>query len=137
MNIANTPGDQLAKAAATFIGTRFRLHGRDDVTGLDCVGLVHASLLAIGRNPVSPEGYRIRNVDTRGWQETAAICGLYPVSGPVRPGDVVMVRPGPAQHHLVICESAGMAVHAHAGLRKVVRQPMSFPQRPLAHWRLL
>jgi hypothetical protein len=29
--------DDLANAAAGFLGVRFRLHGRDPATGLDCI----------------------------------------------------------------------------------------------------
>ena len=28
----------LAEAAAALVGSRFRLHGRDPATGLDCIG---------------------------------------------------------------------------------------------------
>lgn len=130
-------GELLAKAAAELIGTRFRLHGRDPERGLDCVGLVHASLIAIGCSPKVPDGYRLRNIAPYRWFTFAAISGLSSVDGKPAPGDIVMVQPGPAQQHLLIAESEGVAIHAHAGLRRVVRQPISFPHRPLAHWRLL
>ena len=39
-------GAALAAAAESLVGTRFRLHGRDPDTGLDCVGLLAASLAA-------------------------------------------------------------------------------------------
>jgi cell wall-associated NlpC family hydrolase len=48
----NCPG--LATAAETLVGSRFRLHGRDPETGLDCVGVVAAAMAAIGQSPPSP-----------------------------------------------------------------------------------
>ena len=53
-------GAALAAAAESLVGTRFRLHGRDPDTGLDCVGLLAASLAAIGRAAPLPNGYRLR-----------------------------------------------------------------------------
>lgn len=133
----NASGQQLAEAAASLVGTKFRLHGRHPERGLDCVGLVHASLQAIGGKPIAPHGYRLRNADTAGWQKFAGISGLSRASGPTTCGDVLMIAPGPRQQHLVIVESAGVVIHAHAGLRRVVRQAMAIPPDPLAHWRLL
>ncbi|MEL7218948.1 MAG: peptidoglycan endopeptidase, partial [Pseudomonadota bacterium] len=63
MTCSSTNGPELAKAAARFIGVRFQLLGRDPLLGLDCVGLVTCSLEAIGRHPVVPAGYRLRNSD--------------------------------------------------------------------------
>jgi cell wall-associated NlpC family hydrolase len=129
-------GERLACAASRLIGTRFRLYGRDPANGLDCVGLVFASLLAIGREPVSPQGYRLRNVDTRQWHSFAEASGLFPTLGPLKPGDVVMTSPGPGQQHLQIVEDQKHVIHAHAGLRRVVRQPTASPLVMSAHWRL-
>ena len=126
----------LVEAALSFVGTRFRLHGRSAQTGLDCVGLIHASLAAIGRATSVPEGYRLRNTDPSRWYKSALDSGFLPViAKPIR-GDVILVQPGPAQQHLVIVESSHSGIHAHAGLGRVVRQPMDFPTNPPAHWRL-
>ncbi len=135
--VCATPADRLVKAATELIGTRFRLHGRDPARGLDCVGLVVASLEAIGCSPKAPDGYKLRNVDPARFLEYAAISGLALASGSKERGDIVMIRPGPCQQHLIIAECEGFGIHAHAGLRRVVRQPMSFPDQPIAHWRLL
>lgn len=132
----STPGEQLAEAAASFLGTRFRLHGRDPATGLDCIGLVDASLRAIGRNPVSPRGYRLRNSDVGNWLACASLSGFEDALGDKEPGDLVLYSPGPGQHHLAIAESDGLFIHAHAGLRRVVRQHLTLPDPFLAHWRL-
>lgn len=136
MNQAVSAGERLAEAALALLGVPFRLNGRDPATGLDCVGLVVASLNAIGRDPISPRGYALRNVSIGQWLCCAHGSGLEPVEGLPVIGDVLLVRPGPAQHHIMIATKGEFAVHAHAGLGMVVRQPISlFPER-LAHWRL-
>ena len=129
-------GARLAKAASRLIGTRFLLHGRDPAKGLDCVGLVRECLLAIGCNPKAPEGYGLRNTDHSEWFDFAYQSGFFDVSGDCIAGDVIMLSPGPAQQHLMIVERQGIAIHAHAGLKRVVRQPIPWPNSSLAHWRL-
>ena len=115
----------LATAAASFIGVRFRIHGRDPATGLDCVGLVAASLAAIGLRPLVPTGYQLRQRSIRGWAFAAEQAGLVAVVSPGRCGDIVVCRPAPMQVHLAIVEQADRAIHAHAGLRRVVRESLA------------
>lgn len=133
----SSPGQRLADAALAFLGTPFRLHGRSQETGLDCVGLVHVSLMAIGRASEPPEGYRLRNLDAERWYRFAEASGMARTSGKPVPGDILLISPGPSQQHLVIVENASHAIHAHAGLGRVVSQPMQFPTVPIAHWRLI
>jgi len=132
-----TRGRQLAEASSQFIGVRFQLLGRDPTVGLDCIGLLACSLDAIGCKPILPKGYRLRNSDHLQWLECATRSGLTPVDGKMDVGDVLLVKPGPGQHHLVIAESASCFIHAHAGLRRVVRQPIKLGDQTQAHWRLL
>lgn len=124
-------GLHVALAAQALVGTRFRLHGRDPATGLDCVGVVAAALKATG-----PNGYRLRNRDISAALAFAPAVGLAEVSDPIEPGDVLLVRSGPAQHHLLIASIRGGFIHAHAGLRRVVATPgpLSWPIE--RHWRL-
>lgn len=129
-------GSQLVAAAAQFLGVRFQLFGRDPVQGLDCIGLITCSLRAIGRDPVLPSGYRLRNSDPSRWFKCATASGLVICAGPIESGDVLLLNPGPGQHHLVIAENADLAIHAHAGLRRIVRQPMALAENGLARWRL-
>lgn len=136
MSHVSSKGPQLAQAAASFIGVRFRLLGRDHQSGLDCIGLVTCSLTKIGCKPVVPTGYRFRNSDASSWLPCATSSGLIHVTGSVSAGDVLLLKPGPGQHHLVIAENSDIAIHAHAGLRRVVRQPMGLFGEVLAHWRL-
>jgi cell wall-associated NlpC family hydrolase len=126
----------LAEAAQTLVGTRFRLHGRDPATGLDCIGLLAAAMGQIGRPLPLPSGYPLRLSDLTAWLPDPAECGFALASEPYHRGDVVMLRPGPAQYHLAIAASDGGWVHAHAGLRRVIHDPC-LPTGPITHhWRL-
>lgn len=118
------------------IGTPFRLHGRDPANGLDCVGLIYVSLEAIGRRPLAPTAYSLRNRSITGWLRFAALNGLAPVTGTIIAGDVMLVQLSSVQHHLLIAAGHGSAIHAHAGLGKVVRQPFTDCDPVRAHWRI-
>jgi len=132
----NGPGHAVAEAALGLVGCRFRLHGRDPETGLDCVGLVHAALAAAGERPVAPQGYGLRNLAADHWLGFAARSGLATASGSIHVGDILLLALGYAQHHLVIAIDADSVVHAHAGLRRVVRQPREPAWQIEAAWRL-
>lgn len=129
-------GEAVAEAALGHVGCRFRLHGRDPQTGLDCIGLVHAALTAVGCAPVPPSGYGLRNLAVAAWLPAAAQSGLVAAHGPIRAGDILLIGLGYAQHHLVIALDAVSVVHAHAGLRRVVRQPREAAWQIEAAWRL-
>ena len=130
------PGDALADAALALVGRPFRLHGRDPVTGLDCVGLVAAALAATGRRPAALTGYGLRNIGVDQWLPLASQSGLEHASAPVCAGDVMLFALGFAQHHLVIAADASNVIHAHAGLRRVVRQPRDPAWHICAMWRI-
>ncbi len=132
----NAPADSFATAAQALAGTRFRLHGRHRETGLDCIGLVGAALADCGRTVRYPHGYRLRNADIARWLGFAAGNGLHCCAEPIRRGDVLLTRPGPAQHHLLVALGDGRFVHAHAGLRRVVIQQLVPPDPILVQWRL-
>lgn len=128
-------GAALAAAAAQMIGSPFRLHGRDPESGLDCVGLVAAALTATGARPVAPSGYSLRNLTVDHWLHFAAQSGLASSAGPVRAGDVLLITLNHCQHHIAIAVDDGCVIHAHAGLRRVVRQPIEPAWRISAKWR--
>lgn len=130
-------GAALAAAAEALAGVRYRLHGRDPASGLDCVGVVAAALAACGHRAAEPRGYGLRNRSVAPWLALAEAAGLAQAAGPPAPGDVVLVRPGPGQHHLLIALAGGRFVHAHAGLRRVVVQPAPLPWPELRRWRLV
>ncbi|WP_234024915.1 hypothetical protein [Tsuneonella amylolytica] len=114
----------------------FRLHGRDPATGLDCVGVVAAAFAACGTRPHVPHGYGLRNRSVGALLELAGAAGLADASGEDAVGDILLVRPGPAQHHLLVALSGERYVHAHAGLRRVVIQPGPLPWPVERRWRL-
>jgi len=127
-----------ARAALDLVGAKFRLHGRSPETGLDCVGVVVAGLRAIGRRCELPTGYLLRTgtwPDADAWAQRHS---FLPVGGPARPGDVLLMSPGPGQLHLaVVSPDPAMIIEAHALLRKVVLGPAPSPATVLRHWRLI
>lgn len=126
----------LAQAAQRFIGVPFRLHGRDPAAGLDCVGLVASALTAMGRVPIIPRAYSLRNSDIAELLTFASANAFEDHAGPIEPDNLILVRPGPAQFHLLIAEHSGSFIHAHAGLRRVVRMPGRLAWTIDRQWRL-
>ena len=129
-------GLALAKAAEQFIGCNFRLRGRDPAIGLDCVGVVLAALANIGRHCLAPANYQLRMRDVSGFTNLAEQVGLIETPDTVRPGDVLLLKVGPCQHHCAIALSDGGFVHAHASLRRVVHTPDRPEGILVRHWRL-
>lgn len=118
----------LADEALLLCGVDFRLHGRDADNGVDCVGLADLCVSAAGLNCDVPTGYSIRGGDIAtvvNVMEQAGFKKILSKDAP-REGDLILVRPSPAQLHLMICTQGGF-VHAHAGLRKVVFSPGPCP----------
>ena len=118
------------------LGAPFRLHGRDPEFGIDCVGLVAVALERIGRKAVVPLRYGMRNSAPGAWTDFFLASGFESVGDSLAAGDVIVTRPGPGQHHLMIVEDPVSAIHAHAGLRRTVRQPIGSDIIISAHWRL-
>ena len=129
--------ERLAQAAEQLVGTPFRLHGRDPATGLDCIGLFAAAMALAGRPVDVPNGYTLRLRNLAQWLPDPALCGFAVTAGPPQPGDAVLLRPGPGQVHLAIAASASGWIHAHAGLRRVVRDPQLPAGALITSWRLL
>ncbi len=132
MSAAVTPS-QFADAVEALVGATFRLGGRQPATGIDCVGLVACAL----GGAEAPTGYALRNTDVARHLAFVARAGFGPARGALERGDLVLVRPGPAQHHLLVAVGPAAFVHAHAALRRVVRQPGPLPWPQQARWRLL
>jgi len=129
--------EDLASAAQKLLGCRYRLHGREPRTGIDCLGVLACAMTEAGREPRLPSHYRMRamlkpDVASR----TAQSCGLVAASGSIRRGDVILTTPGPGQQHLLIAIGDGAFVHAHAGLRQVISGPLRAHWPILGHWRL-
>jgi hypothetical protein len=113
-------------AARALVGVRFRLHGRDAVHGLDCVGLV---ALATGRD--APTGYGWRSGDEG--RVAALLDAVFARCGD-QPGAVLLMQAGPGQLHLAIRVGDGI-VHADAGLRRVAWRPGAPPWPVLGYWK--
>lgn len=129
-------GARLAASAAGLIGVRYRLHGRDPRFGLDCLGLVTKALELCGLPPPETTAYGLRNASIGHLIAIAPASGFVEVAGPVKPGDLLLTRPGPGQHHLLIGESGNSFIHAHAGLGMVARLAGPLPWPVEKHWRL-
>lgn len=125
------------REAEALVGVPFRLHGRHAASGLDCVGLVALALARSGGPDLSPRGYRLRNTDIAPWLGFAEAAGLEAVEDPIAPADILLLRAGPAQHHLAIALDSATIIHAHAGLNRVVRQPRPRDWAVLTQWRLV
>lgn len=120
-------------AARRAVGTRFRLHGRDPATGLDCVGLAALALRAEGFEGPVPSGYALRSGDAALVHRAVEAAGLAACSD-ARAGDLLLLRTGPGQLHFAIDVGSGI-VHADAMLRRVVERPgMRWPV--IGRWRV-
>ena len=120
-------GRALAEAAERYVGASFRPGGRDPMTGFDCLGLVLMALMDIGP-PVRVPGRRgLRMRRPERFLRLPDAAGLVEMIAPFEAGDVLLFEPGPAQLHLGIAGIDGELVHAHAGLRRVVRTPVPLP----------
>ena len=122
--------ERIVASARTLIGVRFRPQGRSAATGLDCIGLVAA---AIGI-PDPPRDYPLRGGSATRLRAALAGAGLCAVTE-ARPGDVLVLAPGPAQLHLGIFTGDGL-VHGDAGLRRVVERPGPVPWPISSIWRI-
>ena len=127
--------DRFAGAAETLVGTPFRLHGRDPASGIDCVGVIAVALELTGLTPAEPPAYRLRMTALGDIAALAAANGFAPASGAIQRGDLLLISPGPGQAHLMCAVSSTAVVHAHAALRRVVRQPIGVVPALLGHWR--
>ncbi len=131
-------GIALAKAAEGMAGTPFRLHGRDPRTGLDCIGLIDCALAEIGCKALFPNGYALRTGQWPDLDEIADRRGFVPTSGPVLPGDVLLLKPCASQLHFTIAGLLGGTwIEAHAGLRRVVVTATSDRFPVIRRWRLV
>ncbi len=128
--------DDLASAAASFVGVPFRMHGRDPHYGLDCIGLLQVALEKAGSAATLPNGYPLRLRNPQIWIPDPAVCGFAPAAPPYLPGDVMLVSLGRGQAHLAIKATTSAWIHAHAGLRRVVISPAAPQGEVIGHWRL-
>ncbi|MBX3563120.1 MAG: peptidoglycan endopeptidase [Sphingomonas sp.] len=117
-----------AERARLAIGARFRPHGRDPATGLDCVGLAAWAFEAR-----VPRDYALRSGDAARVCAVAAALGLVKADDRMA-GDLLLLRMGPGLLHLAI-DSGGGVIHADAMLRRVVERPGAIPGDVIGRWR--
>lgn len=110
------------------LGARFRLHGRDPATGLDCVGLAAWAFEA-----EVPRDYALRSGDVGRVARVVSALGLAAVENR-EAGDLLLLRMGPGLLHLAI-DSGGGVIHADAMLRRVVERPGKIPGVVIGRWR--
>ncbi|MCJ2184717.1 hypothetical protein MTR62_18775 [Novosphingobium sp. 1949] len=127
-------GADLARAARTLVGVRFRLHGRDPARALDCVGVLGAALERCGLASAGlPGGYPLRTTRPPDFARIAARLGLVAGADEHAPGTILLLRTAACQYHVAIVTRPGpIAVHAHAGLGRVVEGPIT-PDWPRLH----
>ena len=112
--------NEYVERARSFVGCRFRPQGRDEATGLDCIGLI-AAVFRIPAEQI-PGDYglrgaafaRIRNGLSKWFRALDA--------GRTQAGDVLLFAVAPDQPHVAIRTENGF-VHAHAGQKRVVETP--------------
>jgi lipoprotein Spr len=129
--------EAIAGAALALVGTPFRLRGREQSTGVDCVGLVLLALRAAGVTVREPPPYQMRGTGQERAETVLRASGLRAVAR-AAVGDILLVRSGPLQLHLMICapgDGQQCLVHAHAGLGRVVLMPGDTPWPVLSRWR--
>lgn len=130
-------GAALAQAAESYLGATFRLHGRDPLTGFDCLGLVLMAMADIGRPVRMPIRYGLRNLEPERFLRLPENAGFVEAAdNTLEDGDVLLLAAGPAQLHVAVAVPQGI-VHAHAGLRRIVRTPFPLPWPIIGHWRLI
>ena len=127
----------LVRAARALVGVRFQLHGRSPASGLDCVGVIGATLAACGLVARWPNGYALRRLQMPDADAVLCPLGLAPVAPTCACGTIVLLKTALCQYHFAILTGQDQsAVHAHAGLRRVVEAPLPPAWPRLRHWRL-
>lgn len=128
----------MTEKALSLCGSEFRLHGRDEQFGLDCIGLAAKCLRAAGLECRIPNGYSIRGGSEEAINAFMADIGFerFASESALCEGDIILVRPSPVQWHFLIRANDGF-VHAHAGLGKVVFCPGDAPWPISAIFRLM
>jgi cell wall-associated NlpC family hydrolase len=126
-----------AAAAESLVDAPFRFRGRDPVSGLDCVGLVAVALERAGLTAPRLTPYAMRQRDFTVQMASAGAAGFADTDGSLEAGDLLLLRPGPAQVHLAVVVADGGIVHAHAGLGRVVLTPPPCLWPIERRWRLI
>lgn len=127
-------GEEVVARGRALIGVRFRPQGRCAETGVDCIGL---AAIACGLPAGEVRGdYGSRESDPAGIEAGLAKSGLRRIAaGAAEAGDVLVVRAGFSQLHVVVLTPEGF-LHADAGMRRVVEVPGAMGWPLVGAWRL-
>lgn len=140
-------GHILAEAARRYVGTPFHWSGRDE-HGVDCAGLLLASLRDLGWTDWAPSNYG-RHIQPDALTaalnrfcdrvDTNCPVTLYNTEGAVMAaaGDILLFAVGGQPQHLAIANGRGGMIHTHEGVGRVVEQPIDsgWMRRLVGVWR--
>lgn len=128
-------GADIAVRALDLVGVPFQLRGRRPEVGLDCIGVVAVALAGCGDAIEIPCDYTLRgNYLGRISAFLDRDCFSRMSNENMEAGDILLCQPAVRQLHLAVVTHVG-AVHAHAGLRRVVLTPLPLPWPVVGHWR--
>ena len=124
---------EVVARARALVGARFRLQGRSVETGLDCVGV---AMMATGSSERDVRrDYCLRSNDADAANDNFDLSGFIRIDpAAAGPGDILVVRPGPAALHVLVLSEDGY-VHADMRLRRVVEVPGKVPWPAISAWR--
>ncbi|HEV7233883.1 MAG TPA: NlpC/P60 family protein [Sphingorhabdus sp.] len=130
-------GRAISARALACVGVPFRLRGRQRDAGLDCVGLVANALAGAGVSFEVSCDYTLRgDYLTRISTFFDRDC-FDAINGPdLRRGDILLCESAVRQLHFAVVAGDG-AVHAYAGLRRIVLTPLPLPWPIIGHWRYI
>lgn len=125
------------QAARALVGVPYRLHGRRADHGLDCVGLVALAYDRAGLHFAPPPvDYRMRHAAMSALSRPLVQAGFAIASlDAIAPGSIIIQRWPSGGLHMLVATPEG-AVHAHAGLRKIVETPDLGGDHVVAVWHL-
>lgn len=118
--------DDIVTVARSYIGVKFRLHGRDR-TGLDCVGLIFAVLKDLGLELPDYTNYT-RNVESEKLNEIIDTYSTLAPSGKYRSGQLLKIRQFVFPMHtafLAIEQGRMTIIHANVKRQQVLEQEFS------------
>ena len=125
--------EEILARARALIGVRFRLQGRSAEHGLDCIGLA-ALATGVSSDRVRRD-YKLRSPDPNSANDGFTQAGFVRVQlAAAGASDLLLVRTGPAQLHVVMLTGKGF-LHADIRLRRVVEVPGPAPWPAISAWR--
>lgn len=124
----------IVAAARSCVGTSFRSQGRSIGLGLDCIGVALIAASASGLGPFVAPTYAMGGDHEAEIDAALARLGCAAVAC-AEAGDILVCAPAPKRRHLAVVTSSG-AVHAHAGLGRVVEGPIDPGWSIVGAWRL-